>query len=106
MDPGSEVVFWFHVAHVRGNLLLPCQFRVGVRTTTRRLQRVRLFLRSFVLYRPWIPGEHRRGIWVVDCVAAHLSGFEEDSRSEVVFRMDDERSTEFRTAWCGAEIPT
>ena len=51
----------------------------------RRLQRVRLFLRSLVLYRPWIPGEHRRGTCAVECVAAHLRGFEEDSRSEVVF---------------------
>ena len=51
----------------------------------RRLQRVRLFLRSLVLYRPWIPGEHRRGTCAVECVAAHLRGFEEDSRSGVVF---------------------
>ena len=58
-------------------------------TTTRRLQRVRLFLRSFVLYRPWIPGEHRRGIRAVECVTAHLRGFEEDSRSEVVFWIEE-----------------
>ena len=32
---------------------------------------------------PWIPGEHRRGIRAVECVTAHLRGFEEDSRSEV-----------------------
>ena len=38
---------------------------------------------------PWIPGEHRRGIWAVDCVAAHLRGFEENSRSEVVFWIDE-----------------
>ena len=50
--------------------------------------RVRLFLCSFVLYRPLIPGEHRPGIWAVDCVAAHLRGFEEDSRSGVVFWID------------------
>ena len=56
---------------------------------TRRLQRVRLFPRSFVLYRPWIPGEHRRGICAVECVTAHLRGFEEDSRSEVVFWIDE-----------------
>ena len=43
----------------------------------------------FVLYRPWIPGEHRRGICAVVCVAAHLHGFEEDSRSEVVFCIDE-----------------
>ena len=43
----------------------------------------------FVLYRPWIPGEHRRGICAVVCVAAHLHGFEEDSRSEVVFWIDE-----------------
>ena len=28
---------------------------------------------------------HRRGACAVECVAAHLRGFEEDSRSEVVF---------------------
>ena len=38
---------------------------------------------------PWIPGEHRRGIYAVECVAAHLRGFEEDSRSEVVFWIDE-----------------
>ena len=62
---------------------------------SQRPQRVRLFLRSFVLYRPWIPGEHRRGICAVDSVAAHLRGFEEDSSSEVVFWID-ELSIEFR----------
>ena len=70
---------------------------------TRRLQRVRLFLRSFVLYRPWIPGEHRRGICAVECVAAHLRGFEEDPRSEVVFWIE-EWSIEFGftvTWYCG-----
>ena len=50
---------------------------------TRRVQRVQLFLRSFVLYRPWIPGEHCRTIRAVECVTAHLRGFEEDSRSEI-----------------------
>ena len=29
---------------------------------------------SFVLYRTWIPGERRRGICAVECVAAHLRG--------------------------------
>ena len=47
---------------------------------------------------PWIPGEHRRGICDVECVTAHLRGFEEDSRSEVVFWID-ERSTEFGHHW-------
>ena len=65
---------------------------------TRRLQWVRLFARSFVLYRPWIPGEHRREICAVECVAAHLRGFEEDSRSEVVFWID-EWSIEFGYHW-------
>ena len=92
-------LFFFIVVHVVGNLHM-------FKGPTRRLQRVRLFQRSFVLYRPSISGEHRRGICAVECVTAHLRGFEEDSRSGVVFRMDDERSTEFRTAWCGAEIPT
>ena len=32
---------------------------------------------------PWIPGVHRRGICAVQCVSAHLRGFEEDSRSEL-----------------------
>ena len=31
-DLGSEVASWFDVAHVHVNSLLPCQFRVGVRT--------------------------------------------------------------------------
>ena len=44
---------------------------------------------------PWIPGEHRPGICAVECVAAHLRGFEEYSRSEVVFWID-ELSIEFR----------
>ena len=56
---------------------------------TRRLQRVRLFLCSFVLYIPWIPGEHRREICAVERVTAHFRGFEEDSRSEVVFWIDE-----------------
>ena len=51
---------------------------------TRRVQRVRLFLCSFVLYMPWIPGEHCRGI-CVECATAHLRWFEEDLGSEVVF---------------------
>ena len=62
-----------------------------------------LFLRSFVLYRPWIPGEHRRGTSAVECVAAHLRGFEEDSRSEVVFWIE-ELSIEFhRRGTCAVE---
>ena len=56
---------------------------------TTRLQRVRLFPRSFVLYRPWISGEHCRGICAVECVIARLRGFEEDSRPEVVFWIDE-----------------
>ena len=47
------------------------------------------FYVPFVLYMPWIPGEHRRGTCAVECVAAHLRGFEEDSRSEVVFWIDE-----------------
>ena len=43
----------------------------------------------FVLYIPWIPGEHRREICAVDRVTAHFRGFEEDSRSEVVFWIDE-----------------
>ena len=38
---------------------------------------------------PWIPGEHRRGTCVVECVAAHLRGFDEDSRSKAVFCIDE-----------------
>ena len=45
-------------------------------------------MRALVLYRPWIPGELRRRICAVECVAAHLHGFEEDSRSEVVSWFD------------------
>ena len=51
-----------------------------------------------VLYRPWIPGEHRRGICAVECVTAHLREFEEDSRSKVVFWID-ELSIEFGYNW-------
>ena len=58
------------------------------------LLRVRLFLCSFVLYRSWIPREHRRGIRAVECVTAYFCGFEEDSRSGVVFWID-ELSIEF-----------
>ena len=47
---------------------------------------------------PWIPGEHRRGICAVECVTGHLRGFEEDSRSEVVFWID-EWSIEFGYHW-------
>ena len=64
----------------------------------RRVQRVRLFLFLFVLYMPWIPGEHRRGICAVECVTAHLRGFEEVSRSEVVIWID-EWSIEFGYHW-------
>ena len=44
---------------------------------------------------PWIPGEHRRGICAVECVTAHglrgfeEVGFEEVSRSEVVFWINE-----------------
>ena len=34
-------------------------------------------------------GEHRRGICAVEYVAAHLRGLEGDSRSEVVFCIDE-----------------
>ena len=44
------------------------------------------------------PGEHRRGTCAVECVTAHLRGFEEDSRSEVVFLID-EWSIEFGYHW-------
>ena len=47
------------------------------------------FLFLFVLYMPWFPGEHRRGICPVESVTAHLRGFEEVSRSEVVFWIDE-----------------
>ena len=57
-----------------------------------------LFPRSFVLYRPWIPGENRRELCAVECVTAHLRGFEEDSRTEVVFWID-EWSIEFGYHW-------
>ena len=81
-------LFFVIVVYVVGNLHM-------FKGPTRRLQRVQ---RSFVLYRPWIPGEHRRGICAVECVAAHLRGFEEDSRSEVVFWIG-EWSIEFAYHW-------
>ena len=68
---------------------------VGLKRTrdqksTLLFQRVRLFLCSFGLYMPLIPYKHRRGTCVVECVAAHLRGFDEDSRSE---RTRDQKST-------------
>ena len=57
--------------------------------------RVRLFPRSLVLCRPWIPAN------IVEeyvLLSAHLRGFEEDSRSEVVFWID-EWSIEFGCHW-------
>ena len=68
---------------------------------TRRLQRVRLFLRSLVLDRLWIPGENCRGICAVECATAHLRWFEEDLESEVVFWIY-EWSNEFGYHWVDA----
>ena len=84
-------LFFVIVVHVVGNLHI-------FKGPSRRVQRVPFFQCSFVLYMPWIPGEHRRGIRAVECVAAHLRGFEEDSRSEVVFCID-EWSIEFGYHW-------
>ena len=60
-------------------------------TLVRRLVRLQvlLFLRAFVLYSPWITGELCQGASAVECVAAHLRGFEEDLRSEVVFWIEE-----------------
>ena len=84
-------LFFFIVVHVVGNLHFlrdqPDVFNGYV-----------LFLCSFVLYTPWIPGEHCRGIRAVECVTAHLRGFEVDSRSEVVF-WTDAWSIEFGYHW-------
>ena len=44
-------LFFLIVVHVVGNLH-------SFKGPSGRLQEVRLFLRSFVLYSPWIPGEH------------------------------------------------
>ena len=55
--------------------------------STRRVQRVRLFLCSFVLYMSWIPSEHCQGTSAVECVTAHLRGFEEVS--EIRSQPDD-----------------
>ena len=59
---------------------------------------INLAVHGDLLGMPWIPGEHRRGIRAVECVAAHLRGFEEESRSEVVFWID-EWSIEFGYHW-------
>ena len=88
---GLVSLFFFIVVHVVWNLHI-------FKGPTRRLQRARLFQCSLVLYMPWIPGEQRRGICAVECVTAHLRGFEEDSRSEVVFWID-EWSIEFGYHW-------
>ena len=93
-------LFVFLYSPRKGGLATPTATPVSlfVCCGTRRLQRVQLFLRSFELYRPWIPGEHRRGICAVECTSAHLRGFEEDSRPEVVFWID-ELSMEFGCHW-------
>ena len=62
---------------------------VRLQGPSKRLQEVRLFLRAFALYSPWITGEHCQGASPVECVAAQLRGFEEDSRSEVVFWIEE-----------------
>ena len=72
---------FFIVVHAVGNL---CVFKGA-----RRLRRSRLFLRSFVLDRLWIPGEYSRGICAVEFVTAHLRWFEEGSGSGVVFWIDE-----------------
>ena len=75
-------LFFLIVVHVVGNLH-------SFKGAGGRLQGVWLFLRAFVLYSPWIPGEHCQGTSAVECVAAHLRGFEEDLRSEVVFWIEE-----------------
>ena len=91
LSQSAVSLFFVIVVHVVGNFHM-------FKGLTRRLQWVLLFLCIFVLYGPWISGEHRRGICAVECVAAHLRGFEEDSRSEVVFWID-ESSIEFGCHW-------
>ena len=73
-----EVLFFLIVVNVLGNVH-------SFKGPSGRLQEVRLFLRAFVLYSPWIPGEHCRAIRAVECVTAHLRGFGEDSRSEGIW---------------------
>ena len=51
------------------------------------------------------PSKHRRGGRDVERSIPHLCWFEAYVKQEAVFGTD-ERSTEFRTAWCGAEITT
>ena len=75
-----SLVFVFHLLNVF------CRSEIFLQSTgTRRYQQLRLFLRSFVLDRLWIPDEHGRGICAGECVAAHLRWFDEDFGSEVVF---------------------
>ena len=78
IDPAGRVVPYVLVRRL-----------VRLQGPSRRLQEVRLFIRAFVLYSPWITGEHCQGTSAVECVAAHPRGFEEDSRSEVVFWIDE-----------------
>ena len=84
-------LFFLIVVHVVGNLH-------SFKGPSGRLQDVRLFLRAFVLYSPWIPCEHCQGTSAVECVTAHLRGFEEDLSSETVFWID-ELSVEFGYHW-------
>ena len=73
------LVFGVHL--LKGFLLCNCWQSTG----TRRLQRLRLVLRSFVLDRLRSPDVHYRLIiCAVECVTSHLRE-SADSRSEVVF---------------------
>ena len=68
------VRLYFTCLGFQANIVEECVLLSALRhifAPTRRLQRVRLFQRSLVLYMPWIPGEHRREICAVECVALH-----------------------------------
>ena len=61
-------------------------------------ERIRLFLRTLVLYRIMFPSKHRRGGRDVERSVAHLCWFEATVKQEAAFGTD-ERSTDFGHYW-------
>ena len=66
-----------------------CCWEIGGNPQAPTTSMTMLFLRSLVLDRLRIPNEYCRLISAVEYVAAHLRKIERDSRSEVVFCIDE-----------------